>query len=545
MKTAATAFSLSLAIACATVSAQRILATVRGVAQGDGLGAVVAALGDLNGDGVADFAVGTRPESTLASPYIQLRSGRDASVLRTITGPGGSEEWGASVADIGDVNADGVRDFAVGVPHRRNASSNGAIEIWSGRDGVRIETVIEPTNDTTQLGRRIVGVEDLDTDGVPDFVATAPNRSLVRIYSGRTRAVIRTISYGGRDGTTTTSVALGGDLNGDGVRDLVAGDPVANSQTGRVVVFNLRTGAILRSASGRAQSTALGWSVAGIGDLDADGVPDYAASAPYEAHPSGGVRTGAVHTFSGLTGNALRTTYGPIDGGDYGIALDGLGDINGDGVPDLVAGTGNARGSGGTYQGLLTFVSGLSGSILMQMEGLRVGSHFGDACAAIGDFSEDGLRDLVVGAWNEADPIQGQGSARVISGRLLAQTILDGTGCGGGPFVPLLGGTRPVVGTTALLVGEWAPPVPGYLLLSPPARPTNVGVPECNAYVDLATASVLASIAPSAGRWTLPLPVPSLPGFAGLEFEFQVLYGPTSGPLGFDLTGGLRWRIGW
>jgi hypothetical protein len=87
---------------------------------------------------------------------------------------------------------------------------------------------------------------------------------------------------------------------------------------------------------------------------------------------------------------------------------------------------------------------------------------------------------------------------------------------------------------------------PGFLLLSPPLlQPTNLGVPDCNAYVDIATAIVLLPIAPGTGRWTLPLPVPSLPGFAGLEFEFQVIYGPTSGPLGFDLTNGLRWRIGW
>ena len=537
--------SAALALACSAVSAQRILATVRGVGSGDGLGAVVAALGDLDGDGVADFAVAAKPPSQ-STPYLQLRSGRDARLLRTIFGTGGGEEWGASVADIGDVNADGTRDFVVGVPNRRNASSTGAMEIYSGRDRALIATVIESTNDFTQLGRRVVGVDDVDADGVPDFVATGPNRTFVRVYSGRTRGILRTISFGGNNGDATTSVALLGDVNGDGVGELVAGDPAANGQTGRVAVFDLRTGAFLRSVSGGAASAALGWAVVGIGDVDADGTPDFAASAPYETHPQFGSRTGAVYVYSGRSGSVLRTTYGPGPGGDYGTSLASLGDVNGDGVPDFAAGTGALTGPLGTNQGLLTFVSGLSGSILMRMEGLRAGSRFGEACAGIADFDGDGVRDVLVGASNDANPILGQGTARVISGRLLAQATLEGTGCGGGPFVPLLGGTRPLIGTTAFLVGEWQPLAPGFLLLSPPpANPTNLGVPACNAYVDIASAIVLLPIAPGINRWTLPLPVPSLPGFAGLEFSFQALYGPTSGPLGFDLTNGLRWRVGW
>lgn len=538
--------SAALALMCSSLSAQRILATVRGVGAGEGLGATVAALGDVDSDAVADFAIVARPISSQTTPYLQLRSGRDARLLRTIPGAGGSDDWGVSVADIGDVNADGAPDLAVGIPNRRNANSNGAMEIYSGRDGALIATVIEPNNDSTQLGRRVAGVGDVDGDGVADFVATGPTRAFVRVYSGRTRGILRTLSFGGNNGDATTSVALLGDLNNDGVGELVAGDPAANGQTGRVAVFDLRTGAVLRSVSGGVSSSALGFTVAGIGDVDADGLPDFAASAPYETNAQSGSRTGAVYVFSGRNGNLLRTTYGPGPGGDYGTALASLGDVNGDGVPDFAAGAGSLTGPLGTSQGLLTFVSGLTGSVLMRMEGLRAGSRFGDACAGIADFDGDGMRDVLVGAWNDADPILGQGTARVVSGRLLARATLEGTGCGGGPFVPLLGGTRPIVGTTALLVGEWPPLAPGFLLLSQPAsRPTNLGVPECNAWVDIASTVVLLPIAPGTGRWTLPVPVPALPGFAGLEFAFQVIYGPTSGPLGFDLTNGLRWRVGW
>ena len=136
--------SAALALVCSSLSAQRILATVRGTGQGDGLGEVVAALGDLDGDSIADFAVCAQPASSQATPYLELRSGQDAHLLRTIAGVGG-EEWGVSVAGIGDVNADGTPDLVVGIPNRINAASRGAMEIYSGRDGARIATVIEPT----------------------------------------------------------------------------------------------------------------------------------------------------------------------------------------------------------------------------------------------------------------------------------------------------------------------------------------------------------------------------------------------------------------
>jgi len=106
--------------------------------------------------------------------------------------------------------------------------------------------------------------------------------------------------------------------------------------------------------------------------------------------------------------------------------------------------------------------------------------------------------------------------------------VLEGTGCGGGPFLPLLGGTRPIVGKTAQLVGEWAPPVPGFLLLSRSRdrRPARAHPARHQALV-------------------VPVPIPGGRGFPGLALSFQVIYGPTLGPLGFDLTGGVRGRIGW
>lgn len=543
---------VALALTCPVLDAQRILTTVVGTAAADGLGAAVTGCGDLDGDGVVDFAVGATPGTSQLNPYVHFCSGRDGSVLRTLTTRVTGEEWGAAIADIGDVTGDGVRDVAIGVPSRLVGVLFGAVELYSGRDGALIATVMETTPLPGGLGHRLLGVDDVDADGTPDFVATAPSGpgtggGHVRVYSGRTRALLRAITFGSRRNDRTTSVALAGDFDRDGVREIVAGDAEASTAAGRVAVFDLRTGATVRTVAGRAQPQAgLGFVVAGLGDVDRDGVPDFAATAQTESNLLGVARTGAVFAWSGRTGNVLWALYGTRTDGAFGASLSNLGDLDGDSADDLAIGTGEFAGSLGSGQGQIVFVSGASGAQLMRMEGLRPFGRFGKVCAGIGDVDRDGFRDLLVGAPAESAPLGSQGVARVISGRILADASIEGIGCGGGPFIPLLGGTRPLVGTTAHLAGEWAPPVPGFLLLSPPpAAPMNLGVPACHAYVDLARAVVLAHIAPGTGRWSLPLPVPGLPGFPGLELSFQVIYGPTLGPLGFDVTGGLRWRIGW
>lgn len=532
--------SAGLALAC-SLGAQRILATTFGTVSSESLGSMIATLGDLDGDGVPDYVLGT---GLTSPPTIHLCSGRTTGVLRTLTGPL-NEDWGTSVADIGDVNADGVRDLAVGAPLRRSSPGTGAIDLYSGRDGSPIATILELEAAVTYLGRRVLGIDDVDADGVPDFVATAPRGGKIRVVSGRTRASHRVISFGTETAGKTTSLALLGDVNGDGVREIVAGDSTFTNGAGRIAIIDPRTGAILRTVVGSTAGTDLGTLVAGAGDVDGDGGPDFAATAPRDPGAFGSRSSGAVFVYSGRSGNLLRTLVGPIHASAFGKSLASLGDVNGDGVPDFAVGSSWSEVNNPDV-GALWFSSGLTGGTLMLRAGFDDAGGFAAVCAAISDFDGDGIRDVLVSAPQETDLIYSQGAVRILSGRILAEAALEGTGCGGGPFVPLLGGTRPVVGTTALLVGEWPPGVPGFLLLSPPPpRPTNLGVPACNAYVDIASATVLLPIAPGINRWTVPLPVPSLPGFAGLEFEFQVLYGPTSGPLGFDLTNGLRWRIGW
>lgn len=536
---AATRSVLLAVLASAPLSAQRVLATAVGEGIYHEYGAVVAALRDIDGDRVGDWAVASGSDS-LQAPYVHIRSGRTGVLIRRLVGPFG-QDWGVSIADIGDVNADAVSDVAVGAPNRQAGSSVGAIDIYSGRDGALIASIIEDSGNRTELGRRVAGVDDLDGDGVSDFVAVASEARTLRVYSGRTRVLIRSLSFGTTGQNAIPDIALGGDVNGDGVRDLIAGDAGWSEGEGRVMIFNLRNGATLRVISGDpTQNSRFGTAVAGLGDVDGDGTPDLAATAPNRTD-AGSFLTGAVSVHSGRTGARLAAAYGSRLT-DLGVSLATIADVDGDGAADLVAGAADARGTQGSQQGRVLFVSARTGAILMQMEGVQSPSRFGSACAGVSDMDGDSVPDVLVGAPSEDGAFRTQGVARILSGRVVAQAVAEGAGCGGGPFVPMLGGTRPVVGTVVHLVGDMAPPAPGFVLMSlPPGRAVNLGVPECNAFVDLGTGILLASV-PAGTRWSLPLPVPALPGLA---LSFQVVYGPTLGPLGFDLTGGLHWRIGW
>lgn len=94
----------------------------------------------------------------------------------------------------------------------------------------------------------------------------------------------------------------------------------------------------------------------------------------------------------------LRTALGPETGDEFGRAIAGLDDLNGDAVPDLAVGAPGHAPTAGFETGAVYLVSGKDGAILDRIDGEGDGDRFGEAVAAIEDLSGDGLRDLIVGA---------------------------------------------------------------------------------------------------------------------------------------------------
>jgi hypothetical protein len=205
-----------------------------------------------------------------------------------------------------------------------------------------------------------------------------------------------------------TGVAGVGDLNGDGTPDLVAGAPGA----GAVYVISGADRSVIRTLANpeNVAGVRFGYSVAGTGDLTGDGVEDIAVGAPgpegflpVPCDPLGGMvcpppEWGRVFLFSGSTGALIRTLH--PSAGDFftfGFALASIGDVNGDGVPDLAAGSPVLLYSWGQVYAF----SGADGSQLWiaQEPGDRQAiASFGVFLAPVADFNADGTRDLVVSA---------------------------------------------------------------------------------------------------------------------------------------------------
>jgi hypothetical protein len=263
-------------------------------------GAALAGVGDVNGDGVPDLAVGL-PFQDLeggdcCEGQVVIFSGADGTPLRTLQAPPlqGGAGFGAVLAAVGDVNGDGVPDLAVGAPWR---GAQGAVFLLSGATGRRLRTLRAPRpQPTAQFGAALAGLGDVNGDGVPDLAVGVPNydrvglvdQGQVVVFSGGTGRVLHTLQdrslhAGGRFGGALVGL---GDVNGDGVPDLAVGTPLRDVASccaqGQVAVFSGTDGHRLHTLQApRPQAWAFfGSALSAVGDVNGDGVPDLAVSAP-------------------------------------------------------------------------------------------------------------------------------------------------------------------------------------------------------------------------------------------------------------------------
>ena len=150
-----------------------------------------------------------------------------------------------------------------------------------------------------------------------------------------------------------------------------------------------------------------GTTLATLGDLDGDGAADLAVADPLE-DAGGGLQIGRVYLYSGADGTFLRSRSGPAEGqepdGEYfGSALAGLGDVTGDGVPDLAVGApGYYTGSGTTYRGHAFIVSGADGARIRRFTSPTT-DKIGESVGALGDVDGDGVGDVAIGQAGEGN----------------------------------------------------------------------------------------------------------------------------------------------
>jgi len=390
--------------------AQNVLYTFHGEASGDAFGSSVAAAGDVDADGFPDLIVG-QPGSDVGmfgAGGLQVLSGRTGDLLAAHYGFVDNGFLGRSVDGVGDVNADGHADYISGanyatVPPQSRA---GYVRVYSGVDGsVLYEITGSPLGG--EFGFSSAGAGDVDNDGFPDFIVGAPkaliNRGHAVVFSGFDGSVLHDLVNPVPDGQFGWDVDGCGDINRDGWADLLIGSPFDD---GRAEVFSGSDGASLLLLS-----TFGGWfgySVGGVGDLDGDAIPDVIIGAPKAS--IGGQLKGRARVFSGSDGTELHSFPGVSADGMFGQSVGGFGDTDGDGLGDLVIGAPLA-GPGGTA----TVFSGIDGSMVYSFQGAVAGAELGISVAAAGDVNQDGMIDVVLGARADSSSGQPSGSARVAS----------------------------------------------------------------------------------------------------------------------------------
>jgi hypothetical protein len=347
-------------------------------APGDGNG--IADAGDVDGDGVTDVVVGDSLSTGGGQGLVWIYSGATGAELHHFTGGAPDRYLGKDVGGLGDVNGDGRSDVVLGAPGEfGKASFSGVVYVRSGLDGSIIHR-IEGTVANGWFGDSVAGVGDTDGDGVTDFAVGAYGEEdsvwtwdtgAVYLYSGATGALLRTWTGLQPHARFGDRVRGAGDTNGDGFGDLIIGAPTFQPN-GRVYLYSGATGAQLATWGGYHPDEVFGSSVDGAGDIDRDGFDDVIVGADKYYSPSGW--TGFVYAFSGKTAERLQYFQAGSTTGRLGTAVCGVGDVNGDGTPDLAAGAIDETTPGGFKAGRVYLFSGKRVGLLHDVTPFDAGS---------------------------------------------------------------------------------------------------------------------------------------------------------------------------
>jgi len=328
-----------------------------------------------------------------------------------------SSGFGERLRTIGDVNGNGANDVLVSNVHYNlspTLTAAGRLWIFDGRTRALIRSIDDPQPQANaRFGFWSAALGDVDGDGVPDFVTSADNQTVgantgqgeVFIFSGRTGQLVRTIDdpdpqmnadFGG-------NVIAPGDLNGDGITDLVVTASKAAGGAGIAYAFSGSDGHLLyRIPNPDTQLSSFGFGAAELGDVNGDGIPGYQIGAPFYQEGTA-TRVGRSYVISGKDGSVLHTLTNPDptdSGARFGQAdADGraVGDINGDGKPDVYVDGFLSTDAANVQAGLGYLFDGASGSFISRLHdpAPQLGGQFGTSDAAAGNL--DGRPDLIVG----------------------------------------------------------------------------------------------------------------------------------------------------
>ena len=370
---------------------------------GDRFGEAVTPLGDINGDGFLEIAVGAPGDDSGgfdrgAVWILSLENDGSIYFSQRITYPtvaiADHDAFGTSVTAIGDLDYDGIVDLAVGAPGDDSGRADGGA-VWvlymnpngTARDSHKLDNYFIEAG--AGLGSSVAGLGDLNFDGIPDIAAGAPgtdaggtDRGAVWIFNMRRDGSLlgRVEQAEGRLGLSGlfddgdrygSSIAGTGDLNANNYRDMVvgaAGDDDGGTDRGALWVVKMWANGTINAISkiseieagfgtGLDDGDGLGLALGLPGDIDGDGVLELAIGAPGD--DDGGTDRGAIwiafldsvetvvakQKISDTDGGFLASL---ADGDGLGSSIGGVGDLDGDGRSEIAVGLPADGGCGAT-----------------------------------------------------------------------------------------------------------------------------------------------------------------------------------------------------
>ena len=385
-----------------------------GTAEGDYLGDSIAAISDIDGDGKDDVLISAPladPDGLSGAGTVFLYSSGTAKLLQQYNGGEANIHLGDTVCSISDLDDDGKEDVLVSAPlaSPNNVPAAGSVFIFSSVTGHLLRQ-FDGQESLAGFGHALATISDIDGDGKEDVLIGVSNASpsglsgagAAYIYSSSAGNLIQ--QFHGKEAKNSCGSAISSipDLDEDGKADVLIGaynaSPGGLQSAGSVYICSSGTGKIIRQFNGKAVNDYLGFSVASISDIDGDNLPDVLAGAPY-ANPNGFNSAGSVYIFSSATGEIIKQFDGENNDIYLGDTLAYIADIDEDGMDDILVGAHYASPEHLYRAGSIYIFSSGSGNLIRKYNGKSAGDYFGSAIATISDLDGDRKDDVLVGAY--------------------------------------------------------------------------------------------------------------------------------------------------
>lgn len=504
MASKAIAVLVALGLICRPAPAKELVYKWLGEHAGSAFGRGLDGGRDVDGDGVPDVIVGSNGNDTpgLNAGRAYLYSGATGALLLQVDGQTGDHL--GPVALLDDLDGDGQAEFLVGAGHRGGpaGSAMGNVDVYSGALLAPVQSFLGE-HGNNNFGTILGALDDLDGDGTSDYWIYANytwffplfRYGKVYLYSGRDHSSLGTLLGEGVGHSFGSIGSRLGDINGDGLSDFILGSGGAK----RVYVYRGGPSPQVQYYFAPLQQQFNG--VGRAGDLDQDGSDDFLIGDTGTTQ-----RNGIAYAYSGASGSLLYQWDGIQAGDLFGSAPTTVGDVNGDGYPDILIGSPSQYAS---RLGHAYLYSGRTGALLYRHVSAGKGEAFGNDSAAAGDVDGDGLDDYLISSVNHKENGVHVGGAFLYSG---SEVFLQADPATPSPFDVLELATRG----------------------GPPGRPAGLVLRSMN---QIPTFQLIAtSLTNDDGDWTFPVTVP--PGLAGTEACVQsfVARPPGSRSIGLALS---------